>query len=229
MLQLLIVFWFCCTPSLSWAEQRVLVLGDSNTWGSNASGPRHGDGIRWGHVLGAALPEVSVIEEGRIGRRTDLGQGRAFDPSTDNMPDLISRHMPFDLVIVMLGTNDLQIERNHTADQVARSAFGLAQVISNASGYAVKPDVLLVVPPALKTPEDGALGGIFGRQSAHLSRQLGSAFTTVFDTINDDAIMMFDAGTVIDADGADGVHLTALSPFRLGHALAPIVAKFLEN
>ena len=206
-----------------------MVLGDSNTWGSNASGPRHGDTVRWGRILDATLPDVSVIEEGRIGRRTDLGQRRALDPSIDDFPDLVSRHMPLDLVIVMLGTNDLQSGHDHSADQVARSAFSLAQVISNANGYAEKPKVLVVVPPALHNPDSGALRRLFGQQSAHLSKQLAAAFTTVFETIPDDAITIFDAGAVTDADGADGVHLTAVGHSKLGRALVPIVAQLLED
>ena len=66
---------FCLFPAAAWAEFRILALGDINTWGSNASGPRHGESARWGRVLDAALSNAVVVEEGRVGRRTDWGQG----------------------------------------------------------------------------------------------------------------------------------------------------------
>lgn len=224
--QFLLILCLMCLPTFIWAEQKILVLGDSNTWGSNASGPRHGEAVRWGKILGAHLFGVTVIEEGRIGRRTDLDQGHAFDPLTDPLPELIAQHMPLDLVVVMLGTNDLQNGRNSSAIQIARSAFELALLITAANGFTQKPRALVVVPPPLTNPEHGTLGNLFGRRSAQLSKQLASAFAVVAADTNAE---MFDAGSITTADGRDGVHLTAEAHFQLGRALVPVVKQLLEN
>jgi lysophospholipase L1-like esterase len=215
----------CAVPLPSWAEMRILVLGDSNTWGSNASGPRHGETVRWGRVLDAALPHAVVVEEGRIGRRTDLGAGRPFDnigrAVTAPLPDLAARHLPLDLAVVMLGTNDLQSGQGRDPDTIARSAFSLARILKSRG----VDQVLVVTPPPLTNPETGRLAYIFGGSQpgsealspayARLSRQTG--------------IPVFDAGSVIRADGADGVHLTAAAQQKLGRALAPVVADLLRE
>lgn len=219
--RLFLILTILFQPVIGWADQRVLVLGDSNTWGSNASGPRHGDVVRWGRVVDAALPTVVVIEEGRIGRRSDLNFEYPVNPKTDPLPELVRRHLPLDLVVVMLGTNDLQSGLNRTPQQVAASAVSLGQLIQEA-----QINVLLVVPPPLHHPEDGALGHLFNTRSAVLSRQLAPAYRAAAQRAN---LSVFDAGQVSVADGRDGVHLTAGTHRRLGVAIAHRVETLLAQ
>lgn len=221
----LCVMMLCAVPLPSWAEMRILVLGDSNTWGANASGPRHGETVRWGRVLDAALPHAVVVEEGRIGRRTDLGAGRPFDnigrAVTAPLPDLVVRHLPLDLAVMMLGTNDLQNGQGRDADTIARSVFSLARILQTGG----VEQVLVVTPPPLTNPEQGRLSYIFG------SAQLGSeALSPAYTRLSrHTSIPVFDAGSVTRADGADGVHLTAAAQQKLGRALAPVVADLLRE
>lgn len=213
------------TPSAGWADFRILALGDSNTWGSNASGPRHGADARWGAVLDAALPNAVVVEEGRVGRRTDLGRGRVFDNIGQDvvtpLPDLIGQHLPLDLAVIMLGTNDLQTGRGFSAEEVAQSAFSLAR-IALAGGV---EQVLVVSPPPLTDPEKGGLGYIFGDSEA-LSEALAGAYAALSDQTG---IPVFDAGQITRADGADGVHLTGGAQRKLGNSLAPVVSQLLSD
>ena len=66
----------------------------------------------------------------------------------------IESHQPLDLIIVMLGTNDLKRRFDLSASDIAQSAAGLAE-----HGVAVRPrgpmdrtpEVLLVAPPAVTT------------------------------------------------------------------------------
>ncbi len=221
----LCVVMLCAAPVPGWAEMRILVLGDSNTWGSNASGPRHGETVRWGRVLDAALPHAVVVVEGRIGRRTDLGAGRPFDnigrAVTTPLPDLVARHLPLDLAVVMLGTNDLQSGQERDADIIARSVFSLARILQTGG----VEQVLVVTPPPLTNPEQGGLAYIFGGSQPG-SEALSKAYTRLSRRTG---IPVFDAGSVTRADGADGVHLTAAAQQKLGRALAPVVADLLRE
>lgn len=207
------------------AENRILALGDSNTWGSNANGPRHDDTVRWGRVLDAALPDAIVIEEGRVGRRTDLGVGYALDnigqDVTAPLPEIVAPHLPLDLAVIMLGTNDLQAGQGRDADQIARSAFSLARRLL-AGGVG---DVLVVVPPPLSAPAKGRLSYLFGDAEA-LSEDLAAAYAILS---RETGIAVFDAGSVTRADGADGVHLTAKAQRRLGLALVGPVETLLNS
>ena len=221
----LCVFVVCAASLPGWAEVRILALGDSNTWGSNASGPRHGETVRWGRVLDAALPQAVVVEEGRIGRRTDLGAGRALDnigqSVTAPLPDLVAQHLPLDLVVVMLGTNDLQSGQGRDADAIARSAFSLARILLTGG----VEQVLVVAPPPLTNPDRGRLASLFGG-SQPASEALSPAYARLS---RQTGIPVFDAGSVTRADGADGVHLSAAAQQKLGRALVPVVARMLRE
>ena len=90
--------------------KNILCYGDSNTFGFTLEGGRHPYHIRWTGRLQQALgPEYRVIEEGCGGRTTvfedeiDLGRnGRT------SLPVCLNSHKPLDLVILMLGTNDMK-------------------------------------------------------------------------------------------------------------------------
>ena len=221
----LITFVICLLPNLALAEARILVLGDSNTWGSNASSARHDISSRWGPVMGAELEEAVVIEEGRIGRRTDLQHGTPLDniglTVQTLLPDVAAQHLPLDLAVVMLGTNDLQAGLQRDAETIARSAFSLARILLNGG----VGQVLVVAPPPLDDPQAGQLAHLFG-QAEKRSELLAPAFGRLSQQTG---IPMFDAGQITVADGADGVHLTANAQRKLGQALAPVVRRLLAG
>ena len=90
----------------------VLCYGDSLTWGYSAETVgRHAYEDRWPSVLQKALGDrVRVIPEGLNGRTT------AFDDHLADcdrngariLPTILQSHNPLDLVIIMLGTNDMK-------------------------------------------------------------------------------------------------------------------------
>jgi lysophospholipase L1-like esterase len=131
----------------------VLCYGDSNTWGYDPlTQARFPPEVRWTGVLAGCLgADYRVIEEGLNGRTT-----RWDDPiETDRnglayLRPCIESHQPLDLVVVMLGTNDLKQRFNLSASDIAQSAAGAAEA---AYRFANGPEgrrtaVLLVAPPA---------------------------------------------------------------------------------
>ena len=211
--------------SAALADVRVLALGDSNTWGSDGLGGRYANDIRWPRVLVSGLGDTVLIEEGRIGRRTELTSEVQLDnlirPVDAALPEIVARHMPLDLVIVMLGTNDIQAAMNRNATSVSRSAFTLARILK-AGGVS---QVLVVTPPPLQNPQNGRLARLFGT-SEQASNELRLAFARASRLTG---IPHFDAGSVAQADGPDGVHMTAQAHQSLGIALAPVVTSLLDD
>ena len=107
----------------------ILIFGDSNVWGYvGGSGARYPVGVRWPTVAAAQLGrEYHVIEDGMCGRTSvyadPLHERRCGVEALDYA--LISA-TPLDLLVLMLGTNDLKYAG---AD---RSAQGIDRLIGRA-------------------------------------------------------------------------------------------------
>jgi lysophospholipase L1-like esterase len=128
----------------------VVCFGDSNTWGyvPGSNGQRFPRETRWPARLQAALGEEwEVIAEGLSGRTATIdrpdSEGRNGLPYL--LPCLLS-HAPVDLVVIFLGTNDVNFVDD---DRVARCVGRLVQVArsSEAGPDGRGPDVLVVCPP----------------------------------------------------------------------------------
>jgi lysophospholipase L1-like esterase len=202
----------------------VLAFGDSLTWGSRDDGQgRHARADRWPEALAAGLSGVHVVADGLRGRTTcrdrpgpaDLNGARA-------LPGILHAHAPLDLVIVMLGTNDIYegTETPMIRDGLERLVEIIRQHPYRLPAPAV-PRVMLVSPPPMMpcadadvTPSRVAQSEALGRTVAALARRLGCAF--------------FDAATVGRA-GRDGYHLDARTSRKLGEALRTPVRAVLEG
>ena len=90
----------------------ILCYGNSLTWGYSAEGPsRHALADRWPSVLQAALGSgVHVVAEGLNGRTTafDDHLAGADRNGARLLPTILTSHAPLDLIIIMLGANDMK-------------------------------------------------------------------------------------------------------------------------
>lgn len=212
----------------------ILCFGDSLTWGWVPSDPvvptvRHPAGTRWTGVLAERLgPGYRVVEEGLSGRTTTADD--PLDPRLNGsayLPAALASHLPVDLVVLMLGTNDTKAYFGRTPFDIAAGvAVLLGQVAASAGGVGTAypaPQVLLVAPPPLGDVTDPWLAEVFagGREkSARLAEHLRALAGYV-------GVPFFDAGSVISTDGVDGIHLTAQNNRDLGAALAREVQRVL--
>ncbi|WP_092036109.1 GDSL-type esterase/lipase family protein [Methylobacterium pseudosasicola] len=225
--------------------RRVLIYGDSNTWGYVASpdgqpARRYGRDQRWTGLLQQALgADYEVVEDGLNLRTTDL-DGEAWPdsiirPDTVNgskhLPVSIAANMPLDLVVIMLGTNDLQARYRRSPQQVADAAAGLARQVQASSGgignaYPA-PRVLLVSPVQVAPiPIRGWSERYDGgrEKSQHFAEAFAQAAAKA-------RIPSFDAASAIGgaAHGADGLHLSPADHRQLAAAIAPVIRKTLDD
>ena len=109
----------------------VLCYGDSNTWGFDpATRTRFPPHVRWTGVLGQRLGDgYQVIEEGLNGRTTRWDD--PIEPDRNGLAYLrpcVESHQPLDLIVIMLGTNDLKRRFDLSASDIAQSAAGVAEM-----------------------------------------------------------------------------------------------------
>ncbi|HET6450720.1 MAG TPA: SGNH/GDSL hydrolase family protein [Spirochaetia bacterium] len=205
----------------------ILCFGDSNTWGYNpATGERFPRDVRWTGVLQAELGAgYHVIEEGLNGRTTvweDPVEGDKM--GRRHLLPCLESQAPLDLVILMLGTNDLKMRYSAPPVDIARGAGVLLDIVaSSAAGSRAKaPPVLLMAPVPLGTLTEFAQmfqGGpeksrMLGPLYAALAKERGCAF--------------FDAGSVGRCSEKDGLHYDAPVHRALGQAVAREVKKILK-
>lgn len=209
----------------------ILAYGDSITWGSNpeAGGQRHARENRWPNVLAAGLgPGFEVINEGLRGRTTGFDDALADCDrhGARLLPTLLYTHAPLDLVILMLGTNDLKPIQ---AGSWAGAMLGMKRCLEITRSHAFRlpgmpaPKVLLVAPPRIVPTADPFYAELFDGAVA-ASEKLAEAYKLLsieFET------GFFDAGSVAKASPIDGVHLDAANTRAIGEGLVPIVRGLL--
>jgi lysophospholipase L1-like esterase len=207
----------------------VLCYGDSLTWGYNAVGPgRHALKDRWPSVLQAALGEgVQVIAEGLNGRTTAFDDDLAGENRNGArmLPTLLGTHSPLDVIVIMLGSNDMKpwIHGNPLATKQ-----GMGRLVKIVRGHAYPldaeaPEILLVAPPPVSRTENAEFAGMFAGGDA-ASRELAHMYSALADEVG---CGFFDAGSVAETTPLDGVHLDAENTRRIGEALAPLVRVML--
>ena len=212
----------------------ILAYGDSLTFGSNPQpgGPRHAYEDRWPSVLERGLGgKARVIAEGLGGRTT------AFDDWTADadrngariLPTLLASHAPLDLVIIMLGTNDLKPAVNGNA---LTASYGMRRLVQITRGHFAMldepvPDIQQVAPPLVCATDNGDMMGHFGGLEHALlqASELAQHYARRAQEWNTG---FFDASTVAQPDPRDGIQLDAANTRAIGEGLVPVVKSMLS-
>jgi lysophospholipase L1-like esterase len=211
----------------------VLCFGDSNTYGAVPTLARTGrhrfaPDRRWPGVMRRQLgPGWEVIEEGHPSRTTlrdDPIEG-LHKNGLRALPVSLESHMPVDLVILMLGTNDLKHRFAATPSDIADSIEVLVKSVqrSEAGPKGAAPAVIVIAPPPMQEVDwlaDMFLGG--AAKSVRLpglireaARRTGAGFV--------------DAAAFVESSSVDGIHLDSDAHRVLGLKLASAVLAALES
>lgn len=208
----------------------VLCFGDSLTYGANPAGGRHAFEDRWPTALGEAIgvDKVRIIAEGLGGRTTAFDDFSAIADRNGAriLPTLLASHAPIDLVVIMLGTNDMKPYLNGTAPGAAMGMKRLVEIIRTYpyDESFPMPDVILVAPPHCVPTEHADLQPMF-EVGLTESKKLAAHYARAAKDLN---CGFFDAASVAVADPLDGVHLDAANTLAIGKGIAPLVINTLE-
>jgi lysophospholipase L1-like esterase len=208
-------------------QKYILCYGDSNTWGWPPSGwGRHPQDQRWPGVLELTLGDgYHIIEAGQPGRAVKSGFG---DPDEEHreLYQCLNSSQQIDLVILMLGINDLFIRPSDSADDVASNLGAIVLRIETFGDGTDSntPLILIVSPPYLEQDTESQFA-MFDGQLVQKSKQLGGHYEQL---ANLHSCEYFDAATAIRSSLVDGVHLDADAHVALGQALAPVCREILK-
>ena len=205
----------------------ILCYGDSNTWGHNPNKKgRYPANIRWTGKLQQTLgDDYYVVEEGLGSRTTDLEYSKpGRNGKTYLLPCIVS-HYPLDIVVMMLGTNDLKTEFQRDPPTIASAIRGLIQDIkANAWDENHNTSKIILVSPIVVDDTSVRFEEIFSHlydhDSAIKSHELAKVLAAV---AAEEGCTFLDASTVAEP-GVDGIHFTEESHAALATLIAETIA-----
>ncbi len=189
----------------------VLCYGDSNTYGYvPETGMRYPKDVRYPGRLQLLLGnDHTVIEEGCNGRTTIYDDPiDGWKNGMDYLRPCLNSHKPVDIVILMLGSNDLKATFGLTASRIAEGAGALVDVIQSftAEKQGYIPRIILVSPPEIGTGiKSSPFYGAFYEEAIEESRKFPEFYKAVADK---KGCIFFNAAEHIYPSAVDSLHLT---------------------
>jgi len=211
----------------------VLIFGDSNSWGWKPCNDlvkpieQWSDDIRWPGVMQKELGyRFKVLVDGLNGRtavRDDPIEEHCC--GKDQILSSMDAAAPIDLLIIFVGTNDLNVCCPVSAQDIANGAALLVQkAIAHTKAFTGgKPKVILVAPPPLGPVSKGLFKEMFSGNEEK-SKQLGIHYEVAAKALG---VNYLDAGAVVKSSDIDGLHLDADQHELLGKAMAKAVKKVI--
>lgn len=195
-------------------KKSILCYGDSNTFGHRPmDGQRYPYGVRWTSLLAENLGEdFQVIEAGLNSRTTVIDdEVEKYRNGLKYIDVVVEMNWPLDLVILMLGTNDMKVRYQAQAADIAEGARSIVREIRRLH-QEIRPDwmpQILLVSPLLvgEKIRDGLSDcseGFGGERAYWLSRELAPLYQQV---AREEGCHFLDAGSVASAGTADALHL----------------------
>ena len=205
---------------------KVLCFGDSNTWGQNPDrdAGRYPSDVRWTGLLQKKLGGTYyVVEEGLGGRTTDLE--RADKPGRNGLTyflPCIQSHASIDILVIMLGTNDIKIEFNRSTEQIVGALQKYFKVVKEVFSGGDVPTIVTVSPALIDhtAPRfEEYYKGIYDEEATAKSKQLSSLLKLLAERNNS---VYVDAAETAEP-GADGIHWKVESQEPFAEALSTTI------
>ena len=208
----------------------ILCFGDSNTYGLKSDLiTRYARNIRWTGVLQEILgPDFYVIEEGLGGRTTVWDDPIEEDKNgrTYLIPCLES-HKPIDLIVLMLGTNDLKSRFSVTPYDIGLSMENLVHLILHSeSGINFQPpQILLVTPVPIHSVGRDDLDQMIPDMAAR-SRAIEPYYRLIAEKCH---LYYLNPDQDIEINPTDGIHYTEKGHKRMAELVAEKILSEVIN
>lgn len=220
---------------MDYEMKRVLCYGDSNTYGydPNTQG-RYPKDVRWPGVLAGLLgEEYEVIEEGLNNRTTALEpEGEPWRSGAYYLEPCLRSHIPVDLFVLMLGSNDMKTVFCQTAESVGTHVRQLIREIRRVSAeknpWGQSCEILLISPifvseRIIEVDDSNEFGGM---AAVNLSRQLPSVYERI---AGEEGCIYLNGASCADPSREDGLHLDEDGHRKLAEALAQVIKNIYSD
>lgn len=199
--------------------KNIMCFGDSNTHGFIAGlGERYNENTRWTRLLQKYLGlEYYVIEEGLNGRTTVYDDADMKNVNGSKYLEVsIATNKPLDLVIIMLGTNDLKEKFNASVKDIGKGLEKLIKILRNPEIY--DKEILLISPIHIsdKIVDSEYCESFGGLKGAEKSRMLAGEINRL---AREYQCHFMDAADYARADDRDSIHLDAKGHKALAEGL----------
>ena len=202
-------------------KKRILCFGDSYTWGyvPGSDHERFPEDVRFPKVLQNLLGEnFEIIEEG-LNSRTLVSEderlGKEGRNGSQYLIPCLDSHDPLDLVVLMLGTNELKHKFQNSPEEIGNllEKFFVKIILGRKSQFRnTYPQVLIISLPIINEATEYASQRYVG--GAEKSKMLQEIYLEIAKTNNCHFVNASEL-TV----GVDGVHLTKESHVMLANML----------
>lgn len=197
--------------------KRILCFGDSNTWGHNPIDCSRLE-RRWTVILNERLRNFEIVEDGTCGRATVFGE---IDEAGHNgIASFRRRYLQednrFELVVIMLGTNDF-LKENHASPEEVGEALRI-YVREYRMQFGERTRFLLVSPILIRFEmcSHPIFSELYDEQSIVSSQEAASVIAKVADEEHADFL---DAAQYAVASVEDGVHMDMVEHEKLAMAM----------
>lgn len=205
--------------------KKILCYGDSNTNGFNPKdGSRYDKNTRWAGLLGSFLDDdCEVIEAGMNNRMGFINSPEGFlHTCQKHLPKLLDEIKGVDILILAIGTNDLQFQFDIKLIDIEKGLENLISKIENN----VKE--IILIPPVIL--QDDILKGYFkiqfDKSSILKSQKVGQIYKNIAKRFN---YKIFDINEFTKPSKEDGLHYSEASHRTIAINLAKFVNENFLN
>ena len=206
--------------------KKILIYGDSNTWGDNfITGERIPDDKQWPHILEANIKGYKILQEGLPGRIAgDYEDIKKYKNGKDSFLSTFRVNAPVDIVIIALGTNDLQFFYNLDEEITENGLTSLIKILKNAN-----PEIKIIIIPPVKIKENiinGRFSFQFDLTSVEKVHQVFHIFKKVAEKEN---CYYLDLNEFVTPSEIDGLHFSKSSHKLIAEKLAELIKEIFKN
>lgn len=193
--------------------KKVLVYGDSNVWGDNfLTGERISDDKQWVKILQNKLKDEYIFfQEGLPGRIAGCEEKeKTYKNGKDNFISTFRTNAPVDIVIIALGTNDLQMKYKKSSKSIINDLLWYEKQLEQSyedledrKKYFVNgkmPRIIYILPVNFDYKVNASV--IFDEQSEQKRQEIIDYFSkNKKDVITSNDMNLFDDGIHLNFDG----------------------------